>query len=298
MVPHKAVVMTTNTRTTVLGLGSMGAALATALLRAGVPTTVWNRTPGRADALVADGAIAAPDLASAISDSEVVIVCLRDHDAARELLGSIDPAAYDGRTIVHLSSSTPGDGRRTATWAAELGLRYLTGAIMVPTALVGGRDALFLYAGERAIFDEHVDLLHVLGGKADYLGADHGLAALHDVAMLEIFFAGLTAFLHASAMVTAQGVDAKTFLPYAQAVLGVVNHSITGLAADVDAASYPGTEDNLAMELSGLRHIVHTTAELGLDERLPQTLHDVAEAAVAAGHGEDSFSRVIEVLRG
>lgn len=33
---------------TVLGLGPMGRALASAFLAAGHPVTVWNRTPGRA----------------------------------------------------------------------------------------------------------------------------------------------------------------------------------------------------------------------------------------------------------
>ena len=33
------------TPVTVIGLGAMGSALASALVRAGHPTTVWNRTP-------------------------------------------------------------------------------------------------------------------------------------------------------------------------------------------------------------------------------------------------------------
>jgi 3-hydroxyisobutyrate dehydrogenase-like beta-hydroxyacid dehydrogenase len=115
--------------------------------------------------------------------------------------------------------------------------------------------------------------------------------------MLELFFAGMTAFLHGAAMATAQGVDAKTFLPYAQDVLGVLHHSLDGLAADVDAGSYPGTEDNLAMELTALGHIVDTGAELGLDPRLPELLRDVTRGAAQAGHGGDGFSRVVEVLR-
>jgi hypothetical protein len=190
------------------------------------------------------------------------------------VLGGIDPAAFEGRTVVHFSSSTPEVARQTAAWAAGRGLDYLSGAILVPTPLVGDPEALFLYAGDRAPFDRHVDLLRVLGGKADHLGADHGLASLHDVAMLELFFAGMTAFLHGAAMVTAQGVDAKAFLPYAQDVLGVLGHSLAGLAADVDAATYPGTEDNLAMELTALGHIVDTGAELGLDPRLDERLRE------------------------
>lgn len=42
-------------RVAVLGLGAMGRALAGALLAAGRPVTVWNRSAGKADELVARG---------------------------------------------------------------------------------------------------------------------------------------------------------------------------------------------------------------------------------------------------
>lgn len=40
---------------TVIGLGPMGQAMVRAFLTAGHPTTVWNRTASRADAVVAEG---------------------------------------------------------------------------------------------------------------------------------------------------------------------------------------------------------------------------------------------------
>ena len=42
----------------VIGLGAMGFPIARCLLAAGFPLTVYNRTTGRADALVAAGAAA------------------------------------------------------------------------------------------------------------------------------------------------------------------------------------------------------------------------------------------------
>lgn len=281
----------------VLGLGPMGAALARALLAAGVPTTVWNRTADRAYALAGEGAAVAAAPEAAVAAAPLVVVCLRDHPAAREVLGGVDPSSFAGRTVVHLSSATPQVARETAAWAAAREVPYLSGAILVPTPLVGDPEALFLYAGDRALFDRHRDQLRLLGGRADHLGADPGLASLYDVAMLEVFFAGMTSFLHSAAMATAQGVDAKTFLPYARDVLRVLDHSLGGLAEDVDAGTYPGTEDNLAMELTALDHIVDTGAEVGVDGRLPRLLRDVAAAAVARGHGGDGFSRVVDVLR-
>lgn len=44
----------------ILGLGLMGQAIAAAFLRAGRPTTVWNRTPGKAGDLITQGARSAP----------------------------------------------------------------------------------------------------------------------------------------------------------------------------------------------------------------------------------------------
>jgi 3-hydroxyisobutyrate dehydrogenase-like beta-hydroxyacid dehydrogenase len=213
------------------------------------------------------------------------------------VLSGVDPALFEGRTVVHFSSSTPRVARDTDAWARERGIAYLSGAILVPTPLVGDPEALFLYAGDRALFDRHAAVLRVLGGRADHLGDDPGLASLHDVAMLELFFAGMTAFLHGAAMTTGQGVEARAFLPYARDVLDVLAHSLESLAADIDAGTFPGTEDNLAMELTALGHIVDTSAELGLDGRLPELLRAVTAEAVEAGHDADGFSRVVEVMR-
>ncbi len=283
--------------TTVLGLGPMGTALARALLRAGLPTTVWNRNPQRATVLASKGATAAPDPTAAVTASDLVLVCLRDHDAVWEVLDALDPGVFAGRTVVNLTTSTPDQGRRTASWAAQRGMTYLSGAIMVPTDLIGEPAALILYSGDRAVFDRTVARLRHLAGTADYLGDDPGAAALYDMAMLEIFFAGMTAFLHAAAMTTAQGVEAKTFLPYAQQIAALLRATFTGLAHDVDDGSYPGTQDNLAMEVSGLEHILDTSTEIGLDSRLPRALRDLAREARDAGYGTDGFSRVVEILR-
>ncbi|MGY1690692.1 NAD(P)-dependent oxidoreductase [Geodermatophilus sp. SYSU D01105] len=281
---------------TVVGLGPMGTALARALLRSGVPTTVWNRSASRAELLTREGAGVADTLRSAVVASRVVLVCLRDHSAFREALGPLDAGALHGRTVVHLSSATPAEARSTARWAEERGIAYLNGAIMVPTPLVGTSGALVLYSGPTTVFDAarvHLERL----GTADHLGEDPGLASLFDVAMLEVFFAGMTSFLHAAAVTAADGVPARDFLPYAQRVVAILPDTLAGLARDVDAASYPGDEDALAMEAAALEHVVAAGEDSGTDTALAVVMRDLTRRAVLAGHGADGFSRLVEHLR-
>lgn len=290
--------MTTNPRrTAVLGLGPMGTALAHALVAAGVPTTVWNRSAARTEPLARAGAAVAATPVEAVGAADLVVLCLRDTAATREVVASVPAEAFAGRLVVTFASSTPAEARETAALAAERGIDWLTGAIMVPTPVIGTDDALILYSGGRDRFDAHRPVLEVMAPQADHVGTDHGAAALLDTAMLEVFFAGMTAFLHGAAMTTAQGIDAKAFLPYAAKMIEILPASMHGLADDVDRGVHEGVEDNLAMELSALHHIVRTSDDLGLDGRLPRLMHDLARRAVDDGHAADGWSRVIDALR-
>jgi 3-hydroxyisobutyrate dehydrogenase len=66
---------------TVLGTGTMGAAIASNLSRGGFATTVWDRSPQRDTALAAVGATVADRPGDAVADADVVITMLADADA-------------------------------------------------------------------------------------------------------------------------------------------------------------------------------------------------------------------------
>ncbi len=283
------------TSVTVLGLGAMGTALASAFLAAGHPTTVWNRSAARAEALRPAGATVAADPAAAVAASPLVVVCLLDRRAVDAVLAAAGPLT--GRTVVNLTSSTPEDARAVAERVTAAGARYLDGTIMVPTPMVGSTDAFVLYSGDAGALAAHRATLAALGGELEFLGEDPGRAAVHDLGMLDVYFAGMAAFLHAAALVGADGVPARAFLPYANRMLELLGPTFAQLAADVDAGEHPGTEDNLEMELAFLSHIVHTSRARGIDPSVPEAPRALVAAAVAAGHGADGFSRVIDSLR-
>ena len=90
-----------------LGLGKMGTPMALRLLAAGHELSVWNRTEGRTEPLVREGAIAAGTPAEAELGADAVVTMLFD-DAAHEevlfgpngLMDALEPGA------LHISCST------------------------------------------------------------------------------------------------------------------------------------------------------------------------------------------------
>ena len=69
-----------------VGLGTMGAAMAANLARAGFQLTVWNRTPGRAGPLVALGAVEAHSPLEVAQASDLVVTCVTDSPQVAEVL--------------------------------------------------------------------------------------------------------------------------------------------------------------------------------------------------------------------
>lgn len=281
---------------TVIGLGAMGAALARAFLAAGHPTTVWNRTPGRADDLAGKGALVAETPADAIAASALTVLCLLDRPAVDSVLDAAGNALA-GASLVNLTSSSPEDARDLGARVVGAGARYLDGKIMATVPMIGAAEALVLYSGDETVFDDHRDTLSALGGEAEFLGADVGRAAIHDLAMLDVFFNGMTAFLHAAVLVEADGVSAKALLPYAQRTFAVLGEVLPGLAADVDSREYPGHDDNLVMNATFLQHIVEASKTRGIDVTVPAMSLALATTAVASGGSRDGYSRIAEVIR-
>src|SRR5262245_44218064 len=105
---------------TVLGLGAMGTALASALLRAGHPTTVWNRSPGRGADLVELGAVRAATPAEAAAAGDLVLVCTTDYAAARSVLDAAG-AAVSGRVLVNIATGSPEEAHAMAARASGYG---------------------------------------------------------------------------------------------------------------------------------------------------------------------------------
>ncbi|MFI9117189.1 NAD(P)-dependent oxidoreductase [Streptomyces venezuelae] len=277
---------------TVIGLGLMGRSLAAAFLKAGHPTTVWNRSPAKAAPLVAAGAHLAPSVAAAVAASPLTVVCVTDYDAVRELLGG-DGVVLDGTTLVNLTSGDSAEARETARWAGRRGARYLDGAVMAVPPVIGTAEAVILHSGPEADFAAHRPTLEALG-TVTHLGADHGLASLYDVAGLAMMWGVLNAWLQGTAMLRTAGVDAVTYAPFARQIAAGVAEWLPGYAEQIDSGSYPAEVSALETDARAMTHLIEESEALGVNAELPRLFKAMADRAIAAGHGKEQYPVLIE----
>lgn len=284
----------TTTPVTILGLGAMGTALAAALAEAGHPTTVWNRTPGRAGDLPGLGAHEAMTITEAVTAGPVVVACLLDHASVHEAL---DPVSGElaGRTLVNLTTTTPNEARELARWAADHGIAYLDGGIMAVPSMIGRPGAAVLYSGSRDVFDDRRAVLDVWG-ESSFHGADAGIASLYDLAMLTVMYTMFGGFVQGAAMVATVGVPATEFAAATAPFIAAMTGSFAADAAVIDSGDYAGPGQQ-SLEFSDLSKIVTAAAEQGVDPAVVASVQGLIRRQIDAGHGKDGFARIYESLR-
>ncbi|WP_431964295.1 NAD(P)-dependent oxidoreductase [Nocardia sp. bgisy134] len=280
---------------TVLGLGRMGTAIAEVFLRNGHPTTVWNRTPGKAIHLDELGARRADNVADAVAAGELIVTVLADTAAAGDQLAPLG-SALNGRTVLNVATGRPDTARELADRLAEHGARLLDGGIFGVPQTVGTPDTLLVYSGAADAEAEFADVVRELGATR-YVGTDAGLAALHDMAVLGGMYGLFGGFFQATAMVHTEQVSAVDFtdtflVPWLRALLDM----LPTLAAEIDSREFPVNFSDLAVNATGLVDIRTTSRNQGVATDLLDPLQRLFDAEVERGHGTASFTRAFAGL--
>ncbi|QVQ50072.1 NAD(P)-dependent oxidoreductase [Spiractinospora alimapuensis] len=286
----------TATPVTVIGLGSMGSALAKALVGAGHPTTVWNRTPERAEPLARAGAQVAATVAEAVAASPLVITCLTDFDQTRAALAPAE-GELPGRALVTLNTGSPVGARATAEWAAANRARFLAGAIKNVPAAVGAEDTLLYFGGERSVFDEYQATIRVLGGDTEYLGEEPDLAALYEAAVGAMLLPALMGFFQGAAVIQSRGLKAASMVRFTQKWIDMIRMIVPAFAEQIDHRDYTNASSSVNLFLAAQKLDTELAEETGVDVTWHEPMFDRLRSAAALGYGDQEISAVTEVLR-
>ncbi|MGW0192455.1 NAD(P)-dependent oxidoreductase [Nonomuraea sp. NPDC003201] len=277
----------------VLGLGLMGTALAASLIEAGHRVTVWNRTPAKADPLVAKGATRAATPAQAVEASPLVIVCLLDHPSVLDVLEGVPLA---GRVVANLTTSRPAEAREMAAWVGERGGDYLDGGIMAVPQMIAKPGALILYSGSQPAFERYEQAFGAMAG-ARYTGDDPGMAPLLDLAMLTGMYGQMAGSLEALALVRSAKYPlteftAELLVPW----LNAMGSMLPRWAAEIEAGDYRTEVSNLEVNRAGMENLVRAFEEQGVKPDLLLPMKTVIDRRVARGLSHEGLSGLVEEL--
>jgi 3-hydroxyisobutyrate dehydrogenase-like beta-hydroxyacid dehydrogenase len=205
-----------------IGLGLMGGPMASNLVKAGFPVTVWNRTASKAESLVKQGAKLAANPRAAALQADVLITIVSDPAALEEVLWGAN-GAIEGlrRGSLYIDSSTvsPDLARRVAKVCANRGVEFLDAPVTGGNWGAEKGELLYMIGGDAKAFDRAKPVLDVLGKKFFLLGPN-GAGQTVKLGMNLILAMQVDALAEALAVVTAAGVEGERLVEVLQSSMG------------------------------------------------------------------------------
>jgi 3-hydroxyisobutyrate dehydrogenase len=285
------------TKIALLGLGLMGSGMAGRLLDAGYPLTIWNRTPGKTQALADRGAKVAQSPRQAVTGATVVISMLADVPVCRDVWlgrGEAILGAAPGTVLVESSTITVEWIEELDRAAKEHGCELVDAPVTGSKPQAAAGQLLFLAGGSSAALDSITPILKAMGRDVVHVGPVGSGARLK---LINNFLSGsqVAALAEALSLIERSGLDA-------QKALGVLTEGAPGsplvklLSGRMMARQY---EPNFLLRLMAkdLRYAVSEADHQGLDLDMGRAALRVFEHAISAGQGEDDMSAVVEQFR-
>jgi 3-hydroxyisobutyrate dehydrogenase len=191
----------------VIGLGRMGAALATRLAAQGVAVTGWTRS----GAAPPRGVAAATRLEDAVGASDILLLSLFDDAAVGDMLDRLAALPLDGRLIVETSTVAPAVVRAAAPAIAAAGGRLIDAPISGgPDMVAAGTIGLFVGGAPEDVARFAPVAAHLTPRMAAVgpLGAGHAAKIVNNTAMGGAWQAMIEAFRLGAKL----GLDLDTML--------------------------------------------------------------------------------------
>jgi 3-hydroxyisobutyrate dehydrogenase len=285
------------TRVALLGLGTMGAGMASNLLKAGLSLAVYNRTEAKAQPFATRSARVAKTPADAAKNATIIISMLADDDASRE--------AWAGKNGA-LSTVAPGailveSSTVSLAWVEELaGLASRRNAELLDAPVTGSRvqaesgQLTFLVGGSEAALTRATPVLKAMSQEIIHLGP---LGSGAKMKLINNFLCGVQVASLAEGLVWMErsGLDLEKALTVLKK--GAPGSPLlAALSARMVKQDY-AVNFLLRLMSKDLLYAQREAATAHVDLKTATIARSLFEAAAAEGYAEKDMSSVIEPLR-
>jgi len=279
-----------------IGLGRMGAAMASNLVQAGCEVKSYVRRPERTKQLAALGLEASTDIAS-LFNCEIVISMLPDDAAIREVMFGRDPrVSLDGLAsglmpgAIHLSMSTISTAASTAIELehAKLDQGYVAAPVFGNPDAAQARQLYIVAAGGGYYIERCQPIFDILGQRTFVVGHEAASANLIKLAGNALTAATLEMLGEIITLMRKRGGDAEQFMEILTGTMyGGRVHQIYG--GKITAQRYePGFV--LPLALKDVRLALAEAEAAGVPMPSVSVVRDRLIAGIARGYAELDWS--------
>jgi 3-hydroxyisobutyrate dehydrogenase-like beta-hydroxyacid dehydrogenase len=197
-----------------LGLGTMGAGMASNLLKAGYKLTVWNRSTEKCKPFARKGARLAESPADAIRDTDLVIYMLSNDQAVEEVVfgaNGILSGIKEGQIAMDMSTVLPATSLREQEAYSKRGVDFLDAPVFGSKNESAEAKLWIMAAGNKAIFEKVKPVLTKLGQTVHYFGKNGNATAMKLVGNL-IVALELEALSEGLVLARKAGLDLNTVM--------------------------------------------------------------------------------------
>ena len=288
--------MTEKIRVSLLGLGSMGTAMATKLLEQGFEVDVWNRSPKEIGELLDLGARKV-DLGAALQN-DYFISMLSNDAAALEVFDEANlVAAKPGAIHINMSTLSPTASTTLADRHGQLGLGYVAAPVLGrPAAILNGK-LLIVAAGKAEQVKAASVVLSKVSAQHWNVGEDHAKSLLVKLGVNYNLIHALQAIGESVALVESGGVDPNTFVE-------IITHTAftgsayTGYGPMIVNHNYTPPGFSIALGLKDVKLVEDAAADLNLKLPVAGVLRGLFEAALNDPELKDlDWSAIAELTR-
>jgi 3-hydroxyisobutyrate dehydrogenase-like beta-hydroxyacid dehydrogenase len=279
-----------------IGLGYMGSRIAKRLIDAGHRLVVYNRDRRKAEALVSQGAQLAASPGELASVTDVILSCLSDGSALRNIYFSEDGVlhhAQPGTVIVEMSTVAPGASVQLAEAGHELGVRVLDVAISGSTPAAESGTLTLFGGGAQETFDAVLPLFPAIAKQWFYMGAS-GSGIAMKLVVNTLLGVGMQAMAEALALGGRLGLERRLLFD-TLAKTAVVPPALVGKLASARESDY---HPQFPARLMKKDFLLITSKAASLGVAMPATVEaaKIMAAETSTHPCEEDFSAVVRAL--
>jgi 3-hydroxyisobutyrate dehydrogenase len=197
-----------------IGLGGMGSRIAARLLAAGYEVSTFDQNPAKKDALKTKGARACESVAELTRSVDVVLSCLTDDQAVRDVYwgaGGVLESAKPEIVVIEMSTILPVTSRELASKASQAGVQAMDVAISGSTPAAEQGTLTLLAGGNPDIFEASQPIFQAIAAKYFHLGPS-GAGTTMKMVVNAILGIGMQAIAEAAAMGENAGLSREILL--------------------------------------------------------------------------------------